>query len=202
MRESYHTALSGGAYDDDRPLAYWQDARGNVAKQWDIFDGVPNEALTCDVIYADLPWHAGYSEFNRRAGASTAQSYAAFLAAADALALERAVAGVAVFWIMGNRDALAHMHPQSRIQVSLNKAKATAAVYGEPRILPFPGEDTSAFLARLALAYERVFDPCAGFGRAGRIFAQAGKRYTLTDHNGACIRRISEDAPSWIGGGQ
>lgn len=180
----------------------WGDPLGNLARRWSITAGaVPDWSPPCDLVYGDLPWPDGYKTFAHRAG-FLAPPFEVFMGAVLSLTNDaRQRWDATVIWTLGAK-ALYRLQAFNAIDFlvipcRLNGDLISMAIAGTPRIALVGGEDTAKLLARLAGAYDRVFDPCAGYGRAGRIFAQAGKRFTLTDINPRCIGRIALDAPGW-----
>ena len=147
---------------------------------------LPAEYDACDVMYADLPWRAGFIEFERRTGAQ-GRSYADLMAAV--FRIVRAATCPVV--LTCGKLAWSHLPlPRETIHTRLNGATCLALVYNAD----FKPEcaDTIALLHWLAERYGCVGDFCCGYGRAGRIFSEHGKRYIMSDYNSECIGYIGE----------
>lgn len=195
MREPYHTALARGRQVEAKPVHHWSDARGNLAVRRGLTDGLLLDPFP-DVVYADLPWKAGYEEFAARAGYPV-PPFAEFMVAAHVEARRYAARGGVCLWVTGASHVKAYLKPDQIIPVTLNKDRAVVAVYGQPRVTLIENEHTTSLLERLATVYSRVLDPCCGYGRAGRIFAQAGKNFTMSDTNAICVGHIAQHAHEW-----
>ena len=185
----YHTALAGD-YQRWPAVSRYECATG-VAFQHDLADGLPAEFDQADVLYADLPWRQGWDKFAERAGASQRGGYN------DAMrrigALLRSFGKPAV--MVTGKHALPFLKPDGAAPVRLNGAGAVACLWGVPSWQA--AIDASDLLHDLAGRFRCVGDPCCGYGRAGRVFAQRGGRFVLSDLNAECIGYIAAHAPRW-----
>lgn len=173
------------------PIPYHSTARG-VALYHDIASGLPlpEQYQQCDILYADLPWRTGFTEFNRRAGVTGDRSYQELLTAVSAI-VEQAPRAV----LVTGKHAGPWLPLADRVMpVRLNEHAALAYLY---RTSAQPVASAPELLSQLAARYRCVGDFCCGYGNSGRIFAQAGKRYVLSDHNPRCIGHIATHADTW-----
>lgn len=185
----YHTAL-GNLTDQWPPLARHVGKAG-VTFRHDLLDGVPIEMQAADVWYADLPWRDGFKKFAKRAGVEQKGAYGDLLAL-----LARAVreSGKPTCIVTG-RHAVASLKPAHVAAVSLNGGAAVACLWNiKPWAVVY---DTTVLLKRFAQEYGTVADFCCGYGRAGRVFAQAGKRYIMSDFDAKCIGYIAAHEGEW-----
>lgn len=189
-RAPYHSALHAPL--GHPPLERWE-GHGSIAMLADL-PRLPAEFLGCDVVYMDPPWDAGYAEFNRRAGVRDAPAYGDWLRSVDDALRVLALPAVVVLGKRGSRI----LSPDWTAPVTLNGAPAVAAVYGLPGGALDGCGTSQAVIRRLAERFVRVLDPCAGYGRTGRIFAEAGRTFVLADSNPECIGYIAAHAGGWF----
>jgi hypothetical protein len=185
----YHTALAG-QHQRWPALDRFECAAG-VAFRHDLTQGLPVEFDQADVLYADLPWRQGWDTFAQRAGTAQRGGYNAAMRGIGGLL--RACNKPAV--MVTGKHAQAALAPDSVAPVRLNGGDAVACLWGVP---PWRHRlDASDLLADLAGQYRCVGDPCCGYGRAGRLFAQRGRRFVLSDLNPECIGYIAAHAAGW-----
>lgn len=164
----------------------------------DILDGptlLPAEYDGCDVLYADLPWRAGFDRYNQRAGIEDGRTYRTFLTTvADIITACRRPAV-----LISGRHAAAHLpKPTQTVDIAMpvaNRQPATAYLYNLSMVPDW--DDMPALLARLAAMYSRVGDFCCGYGWSARAFHRAGKTFVASDFNPQCIGYIAANAPGW-----
>ena len=161
-------------------------------------DGLPDEYATCDVLYGDPPWPAGYAEFNRRGGVTDPKGYSYFAKMVDTLMALSGRPGV----LIAGRSFLAstgsaRVARETR-RTTLNGEPALAILYGGLS-LPNTGssEDVLIYLAR---HFRRVGDFMCGYGRAGRVFAADGGSFVLSDCNASCVGYVASHAAEWFPG--
>lgn len=193
----YHTALSNGEYAPGKPTDVWTDERGNVAAAWSIMSGVYPGARDFDVVYGELPWKAGFDRFNERAGAG-GYTFDDLMRSAEGVTEECVRRGVTVYWPIGAAVAKDYLTGGTRLPITLNGHKCLLSVHGAPTLELREGETTTSLMARLAQVHRRVYDPACGFGTTGRVFAEAGKNFSITDYNAGCVGKIAELAPTWL----
>lgn len=168
------------------------DLAEDHARVWDITDGKPPvEYDDCDVLYADIPWGQGHDIFQARNPEARRIAYAEFMEALNALVLSE---GKPAFIVAGASHKPWLRAPYATVQSKLNGAPCVVYCYNAAAS---PCETTVDLLKSLAVRYSRIGDFCAGYGRAGRIFAQAGKAWTLSDNDPRCIQYIAMNAPGW-----
>jgi hypothetical protein len=159
-----------------------------VAFVHDLLRGpLPDEYAACDVFYADLPWPAGFAEFERRAGLAPGRSYGEFMAAVSRIinTVRRPIL------LTAGKLALRHLPKSPAIVSSKLNGAACVVIMFHADIQPACSE-TVALLGWLAERYGCIGDFCCGYGRAGRIFAERGKRFVMSDYNPECIGYIGE----------
>lgn len=181
----YHSAL----HPTDRwPPKDRAESASGVAFVHDIcVKPLTNDYLQADVFYSDLPWRHGFEEFERRAGHSY-RTYPEFMQTVSRI-IDHCVAPVV---LVTGRHAMRYLpKPDELISTKLNNGKCLALAYranlGFQEIA-----DTNLLLYALAARFECVGDFCCGYGRAGMVFAQRGKRYVMSDYNPSCIGYIAE----------
>lgn len=190
----YHSALtSPGKYP---PATRW-DGRGSTAfvAPFGAEPKLHPAFRAADVLYCDPPWDAGYAEFNRRAGTSGMSNWASFMRRFDAAIHALGKPAVIVLGVRG----LKQLTPDDAVACRLNGGKAMAAIYGMPRGTIGDGLEAEQIIARLTAVphLNVVGDPMCGYGRAGRVFAAAGKRFVMADSNPECIGFIAAHAEGW-----
>lgn len=161
------------------------EGKHGVAFEYDLTFGIPAEMeRNADVLYSDLPWRDGYIRFADRAGKQQLQPYKNFLGVVGRTI--RIVRKPAV--IVTGKHALPYLMPDTYHACTLNGGAAIAAIWHR-RLMS--EETAEAIIERLAQEYDCIGDPCCGYGRAGRVFAQHGKRYVMSDIDPHCIGYIS-----------
>jgi hypothetical protein len=193
VTSDYHSALAPDV--DSPPLDGFQGSAG-YAFTYDLTTPGPLPEVydRCDVFYTDLPWRDGYAKFNERAGINDAPGYREFLAAVS----RHVEALTAPVVLVTGKHAAPHLPPgRWEHPVKLNGGDAVA--YGWR--LPYPPvatETTRNILAWLARDYGCVGDFCCGYGRAGRVFTEAGRQFVMSDINARCIGYIAEHETDWV----
>ena len=190
----YHTALKGGKLEEAPALDRWESPEGDLALTWDIQRGLPDIG-DCDVIYAEVPWPAGFKLFEERAGHSGGDFHK-FIDRVATVTSVKAKAGVPVYLVAAESLAK-RLGTETVTPIYFNGGPSVVHTKGPLLVEPIPGEPYEALLDRLAKAHRRVWDFCCGYGRTGKHFAVHGKRWTMTDINATCIGVIARDAPSW-----
>ena len=187
MRQDYHSAH----YPEAKAAARtgYASPRG-IALVHDVTSGpLPSDYQNCDVFYMDPPWRSGYDTFAARAGVLV-PPYHDFM---DALvhAIPPDVPAV----VVTGRHAAMHFGPKFRpFPVQLNEHAAVAYSRGFDAS---EAVNTEQVGRRLAATYQRVGDPCCGYGNAARWFVEAGKRFVVSDINPSCIGYIAEHEKGW-----
>lgn len=186
----YHSALGDKVTHWPR-LECHQGLYG-VTYQADLNHGIPTVMYKADVWYSDLPWRDGYAKFADRAGVTQQRPYAELL---RMLGIAVKQSGIPTALVTG-KHAIPHLDPEAVAPVKLNGDPAVACLWG------IPGwdqtRDAEDVIRGLALRYKCVGDFCCGFGRAGRIFAQAGRRYVMSDLNPECVGYIAAHEGNWV----
>ena len=185
----YHTALGN---DVGRwPRLECHDGKHGVTYASDLNLGIPVVMYQADVWYSDLPWRDGYTKFADRAGVQQARPYSELL---ERLGKEIRENGPPTVLITG-KHAIRHLIPEAVAEATLNGGSAVACLWGFPA---WEGvRDAEDILRELARAHNCVGDFCCGYGRAGRVFAQAGKRYVMSDLNPECVGYIAAHEGEW-----
>lgn len=187
--EQYHTGLLGGVFVTQAvPPVERVEVNGSVALVHDVVTAglLPSEYDACDVLYAEPPWEQGLKSFDEGAGVEPRTFDE--LSAAMAAVVERAT--VPVVLLLGKKALTKLPPPQQTLAAKLNGAAVIAAIWNTEF-------DSAIDLAYLATRYNRVGDFMCGYGRSGRVFAEAGKRFTLSDYNATCIGYIAMNANGW-----
>lgn len=189
---SYHSALRP-------PLAglAWRarfEGDGSCAFVYDLVRhaALPAEYAGCDVLYTEMAWERGYPVFLERADA--AQSTFAEYQAAIGAVIEATT--LPVFLITGKAALRRLPAPASRQAMTINGGDCLLAVYHTT--YPCAHQTNLQLLEWLASRYQCVGDFCCGYGNTGRVFQQQqGKRWVMSDLNGACIDYIARHAHEW-----
>lgn len=165
-----------------------------VALVHDVMAGpLPAAFERADLLYAEGVWADGWAESERRSGRPQ-RAYIEYLAA-----LSRVVTGTLrpVVLVMGQR-ARSHLPRAKEYPIRLRGAMAVAYCYRlRPPLVGHGVSTTEELLAKLAERFAVIGDFCAGYGNSGRIFAQAGKGFVLSDVNPRCIGVIAEQVAAW-----
>ena len=200
VAHAYHSSL-------DEPLSSKARQRftigDSVAFVADLARGLPGAFAGCDLLYTEVAWERGYDRFVERAGGGS--DYAEYVEALSAIASSAEQPFIVV---CGKAMTRLLPAPKTTTAVNLNTggkflAEAVALTYrcALPRVrVRHPGWtdlDTENLLRALARTYRRVGDPCCGYGSTGRIFAESGRSYVMSDINASCIGYIAEHAHKW-----
>lgn len=188
--DEYHTALGGPATRDWPAVELYQGRRG-TAFQHDVCLGVHERMLDADVLYVEFPWPDGYTVFAERAGTTQRLAYRDLVSNVGTEILR---CGRPAVLLVGKRAAQI-LQPPAVASVRLNGNPVLAALWRLPGWEGTP--DAHDILRRLAGEFACVGDFCCGYGRAGRVFHAAGKRYVLSDFDPHCIGHIAAHEPSW-----
>jgi len=147
-----------------------------------LINGLPTVYSSCDLIYADLPWKAGYQRFMDRAGVNG--KFEDFIKTANEIAENITIP---VIYVTG-RHARHYLNSDKEIELKLNGSPAIAYIYRGD--LERHGPKTAFDLIQ-ALAensdFQCIGDPCCGYGRAPLMFHRANKRFVASDVNPKCI---------------
>lgn len=192
MPNDYHSALVGSKPIEAKPIQFARIASG-IAFVHDMANGWPELMDRADVIYSDLPWTQGYILFHDRAKRRVQMPYTDFIAHVGSI-----LAGIKAPAIMiTGKHAIALLMPNEYMPITLNGDPAVACLW---RIGVNQLENISTetdLLRYLSRVYKCIGDPFCGYGRAGRIFAQAGKQFVMSDLNSVCIGYIAEHGAMW-----
>jgi hypothetical protein len=187
----YHSALHAALKHTPRQYV---SAGQSVAMAHDLMSSsrLPPEFDGCDVFYTDLPWKDGFAEFDKRANVEDGRTYSTFMARVAEIIRGLSVPVVIV---AGKRAVPLLPQPRFVLPTKLNGAPAMAIVYGD--IQPWePGRPAWDILASLSQSYGCIGDFCCGYGRSAKVFADAGKRFVVSDYNAECIGAIG----NWLEG--
>lgn len=178
--KGYHTALEQPV----KTLLNLGESCKNIF-QYDLFDQTyPDEFKQCEVFCSDLPWKSGFSEFERRGGKS-GRTYDGFLKRVISHIQEYQKPTVLITGEHAKKRLAGFDHEKV---TTLHGMKAIALFY---RLGPIEGNSVE-ICQTLAQRYDVVGDFCAGFGRTGAIFEEAGKQFVLSDYNPDCVRHMNE----------
>jgi len=197
----YHSSLKEPAR---APAVQRADVHGSVALVADLACGLPPEFASCDLLYTEAAWEYGYERFVQRAGGGS--DYPAYFEALRALATDGKQPLVLV---CGKRALKGLPDPKDSELVNINSggtfvAEAVAVAFRckLPKVTKrhegWLNLDTENLLRALARKYHRVGDPSCGYGNTGRIFAEHGRTFVMSDLNPTCIGYIAEHAGEWV----
>lgn len=192
MSDFYHTALR--LPESEAPPRDWWAGCGSMAFTHDVTTGLPKEFVDVDVIYSELPWKDGFEEFQTRAGVIIPIPYHEWL---FNLSGELFQSGKPYIIVAGHA-ASRHLAYEWSRPVDLNGSLAMAMGARLPVVPPEVTNAEGLVQALTSAPFEIVGDPCAGYGRTARIFAQAGKSFYAADINAGCIGHIAREAPKWL----
>jgi hypothetical protein len=167
------------------------EGRSGIAFRADLFGDLPGEYLKADVIYAEIPWKDGFTIFNERAQKNFDMRYEDLLSRVKAWvdALNKPTI------ILCGKLALRHLQPKEISFTKIRGANALACLWNYPT---WEGIKISDEIMRdLSQSFNTVGDFCCGYGRTGRAFVRANKRYILSDYNGECIGYIAQNESQW-----
>jgi hypothetical protein len=174
------------------------EGEGGIAFVHDLSTGIPSSMLGADLIYTELPWTTGWGKFAEWAGKKQSKDYGGFL---SGLGMDIAASGVDAALLTG-RHAIKMLNPEYvKTGVRLfNDNKCVLAIWGLRvlSILQHSANDSESIISELSKHYDTVADPCCGLGRVGRIFAENGKRFIMSDINDYCIGNMKEQ--HWFNG--
>jgi hypothetical protein len=190
-KEAYHSALVKPW--DGAPASRFEIG-GSVALTHNIWHGLPKELSSCDVVYSEPPWKAGYEVFNSRCGSVGYPAFSEFAANLDRLARSLTVP---VFLMAGRTDSKLY-RPDAVRAMELNDDNREAVVMLYRAELPAGLTKAGDMLEYLAGRFSRVGDFACGYGRAGRVFARSGKSFVLSDFDPKCIGHIAAHAAAWF----
>lgn len=165
------------------------------AMAFDLCSGpLPEAFKTCDVLYGEPPWPLGIKVFNKRAGAS-----GTFVDIYNALARLVLSTSVPVYLLISPYHKKLLPKPEETLVVELDihgTAPVDVFVY-RPEVDVRPVRTRTDLIKALARHHRRVGDFFCGYGETGRLFAQAGKSFVLSDLNPRCIGYLQRVAQTW-----
>lgn len=168
--------------------------KSGIAFVHDMANGWPEAMNKADVIYADIPWMHGYLKFYERAGRQAKTNYIGFLKNVGMMLRRIDIPAV----IITGKHAIHYLAPFEYMPIRLNGDPSNACLW---RITPdqFDNPKTEYdILNQLVKFYRCIGDPFCGYGRSGRVFAQAGRRFIMSDLNPWCIGYIAKEGDKWI----
>lgn len=193
MDYPYHSALAKAKPIRSKASNFCRVNSG-IAFVHDMANGWPNTMDKADVIYSDLPWMHGYIPFYERAGKRIKIAYPDFITRVGVMISKLKVP---IIMVTG-RHAIKYLKPSEYLPIKLNGDQANACLWNiTPARLNYPKTELE-ILNQLARLYKCIGDPFCGYGRSGRIFAQAGRVFIMSDINPKCIGYISEKGNEWI----
>lgn len=189
MSRWYYSALKSKRVDVAQfPAAQRVESSNGVAFQSDFmtWQTLPDEYNDCDLLYIEPPWLHGMPWFYEQVGQRAAMpAYSAFLAHVNRFLHLKPTC------VITGKTALRHLDsPTSICETELNGGHVIAAGYGVT--LPSECATTIELLNGLAERYDCVGDFMCGLGRTGLQFADAGKRFVMSDINARCIGGIHQ----------
>lgn len=167
------------------------EMNGSVALVHDLAaSGLAPEYSDCDAIYTEMAWPAGYDKFVTRSG-SAAAGWQDYLDEIIVLSREKRP-----FVLTCGSLVTRRMSPwaQSEHEITLGGQRARVMAFNTTLGPCATQEDA---LEQLADRFERIGDPCCGYGLTGRIALLHGKRFVMSDINPKCIGYIAAHASEW-----
>lgn len=193
MNDDYalHSALSK---ELETPALVSHEGANGLSLAYDVaaMHGLPDAFASVDVLYAEPPFPAGWKTFHDRVDLEPAMSYKEFIALCSRQYLFRP--GVL---ILGNQ-ATRYAGPARAVTRHLLHRKSLDQVNALWYGIDPPEEDmanVTDVINHLATQFDTVGDFCCGYGVTGRIFADHGKRYVMSDVNPRCVGYIA--AQEW-----
>jgi hypothetical protein len=194
VKRAYHTALGDGRLATVSPASLWTDGNGNEAFVHDLLAApLPPAYERVDVVFSDIPWPAGFERFESRAGINGHHGPRSWADLVCTYIGEVRRLGKPLVFSTNRSQHPELPQPDVKLPGRLNGAHCRLWCYG---IEVRPG-DAEAVLRELAGRFDVIGDPMCGYGRAGRIFNEAGKSFVMSDYNSNCIGYIAEYAESW-----
>jgi len=196
---AYHSAVKHVSRLQDSPPVTRATVGGSVALVSNLLDGLAPEFLTCDLLYLEPPWPAGFREFNRRAGITDeARSHGALVSLIGSLASTLPFPVVVSEMGIPSRRRLESFSPDSMIESSLPPhSMRPIRFYGWRIELP-QAVDSRDLVRSFAGTYHRIGDPCCGYGRTALDFLGAGGgEVVMSDINADCIGYIAQNLEGW-----
>lgn len=175
------------------PRQRWE-GNGSVAFVHDLLNPLPAAYTDCDVLYGDLPWQAGFPDYNLRAGVTDGRTYRTFLAAVATIVRDDTRPAV----LVTGQHAVKHLPtPDQTLKITVPVLNQAALALAYRVRLPTRLRTTTEILADLAGQYQRIGDFCCGYGRSARAFTRAGKTFVASDYNPECIGFVAMHAEQW-----
>lgn len=192
MKKGYYSALDKTDTSLQYPAVKMFEYNGSIAFHADIDLGLPEPYRSADLLYIEPPWKDGFEKVNERAGVEK-PSYPVFLNKINHI-IESETRPVIVINGVSSKK---YMFPtQHIVPVKLNGYLARAFLYNiKPNGLDFT--DCPSLLKSLAKQFNCVGDFCCGYGTTGKVFAESGKKFIMSDINPRCIGYIKQEAPNW-----
>lgn len=190
-RVDYHSALKPPV--SAKPRQHWTDG-SSTALVHDVATGrLPDVYKTCDVLYADLPWQAGFPVFASRARMPGKPTYKAFMVAVSTLVEAETRP---VYLVTGQHAGKLLPQPAQLLPTRLAEQPSLIFAYNVKPTRQSFGV-AQELLRALALEFERVGDFCCGYGGSARMFRRQGKTFVASDVNPECVGYIAEHAGEW-----
>jgi len=164
-----------------------------IALVHDISTGTLPEAFSeCDAIYSEMPWRAGYDEFNNRAGMNNAIPFNEFINKVNAVIAQLEIP-IFLVWSKTLKNRVA---PDAYIQpVTLHKQPAVIFAWNVDGFdLPFEWPD---YVQAICKKYNCIGDWCCGYGSTAYYAHQEKKRTVASDVNRNCINYLADESQGW-----
>ena len=177
----YHTALKGGKIYDGESATYVNTKKGIIVNHDVTNATIPPFFYDADVIYSEPAWLSGLKVFNKRAGKNvTAEDYYN--------GINKIINSVKVpaVLVCGKSISKRLSGYTSVINTKLNGDKCVAYLFN----LKIPKEyqpTEMLILQYLSKRFNKVLDPCCGYGRAGDEFVKQNKSFIMSDYDKGCI---------------
>ena len=189
----YHTALKKGSltYLDVPETNYVEHPLGLMIKSDIINEGLPQQMLDCDVIYAEPPWPHGFKIFNERAGIKHNDYNDLSDAIKEAIVFCSSKEASTPFYLLLGKTMLSKLpDPNELHETILNGNDAFMAVWNDS----YEGNLSSTYeiCHTLGGRYKKFGDFTCGYGACVKAFLEGGgESFIASDYDGKCITVMS-----------
>ena len=184
MKQVYHSALRD-ELDVNKELDYFTDGN-NIVFRYDICKGFHQYGDSCDLLYSEPSWEAGYKKFLDRAGKEQSV-YKDYMNAVSDIVKQTSKPT----WIILGKHAQKFFDLDRVESIVLHGYKTNVCGWNDNNDYKF-GVSNYEFVQQLSKRYNRMWDFSCGYGTAGMIFMKEGKNFVLSDINGKCVYYIAK----------
>jgi hypothetical protein len=188
-----HPNFSAVKAANREPTKPWEHPGSGEAFIWDLFSAptLPAAYAKCDCLMVIPPWPLGFKFFEKAAAVQTTRSYQGFARQMQTV-IEAAGKPTAIMLPFNYRTVFAKEFVAGLKLLKLKWVDGGTVTFGFWKAEPPANDGTYVGMVKaMAKSFDCVGDFLCGYGMNGRLFAESGKRYVMSDYNQKCIAYLT-----------